>query len=246
MRHQIAGAVLLTFSLAQNANAQEAVVRSQKTNLRQDPSTIEPAEAILHSGDKLTLIDPTPEHGYLQVKTSDGKEGWVYSKSIHVIVSPSSSNPAGDPESAAEAAGSPTCDDTLWHHVYHSHRLIVKHACLAVTGTIVDASGGKQRDGVRHEADGDTHGWLRVDPPFQDLLNQGNMTDEGGNLVFEIVCKFTPPTQADAKPACASYKSAIKIPPIGSHVTIVGAYVRDTNHAKWMEIHPVTSITVIP
>ena len=101
MRHQIAGAVLLTFSLAQNANAQEAVVRSQKTNLRQDPSTIEPPEAILHSGDKLTLIDPTPEHGYLQVKTNDGKEGWVYSKSIHVIVSPSSSNPAGTPHASS-------------------------------------------------------------------------------------------------------------------------------------------------
>ncbi len=232
--------------LARVANAQEAVVRSQKANLRQDPSTNEPPEAVLHAGDKVTLIDPTPERGYLQVRTTDGKEGWVYSKSIHVIVSPSSTNPAGDPESAAEAAGGPTCDDTLWNHVYHSHRLIVKQACMVVTGTIVDATSGKEPDGVRHEADADTHGWLRVDPQFQDLLNQGNMTNEGGNLVFEIVCKYVPPTQVDAKPACASYKSAIKIPPVGSHVRIVGSYVRDTNHAQWMEIHPVTSIMVIP
>ena len=246
MRQHIAGAILVTLSLARSAYAQEAVVRSQKANLRQDPSTSEPPEAVLHADDKLTLIDPTPEHGYLQVKTRDGKEGWVYWKSIHVIVSPSSSNPAGDPEAAAEAAGAPTCDDTLWQHVYHAHRLIVKQACLAVTGTIVDATNGKEPDGVRHEADGDTHGWLRVDSQFQDLLNQGNMTYEGGNLVFEIVCKFTPPKQADAKLACASYKSVIKIPPVGSHVTIVGSYVRDTNHAQWMEIHPVTSITVIP
>jgi hypothetical protein len=33
---------------------------------------------------------------------------------------------------------------------------------------------------------------------------------------------------------------------VGSHVRIVGTYVQDTFHAHWMEIHPVTSITVIP
>jgi hypothetical protein len=70
------------------------------------------------------------------------------------------------------------------------------------------------------------------------------MNSEGGNLVFEIVCKF-PVTQADAVKACAHYNATTAIPPIGSHVQIVGSYVRDTNHAQWMEIHPVTGITVI-
>jgi hypothetical protein len=107
----------------------------------------------------------------------------------------------------------------------------------------VDATNGREPDGVRHEADGDTHGWLKVDPQFVTLLNPGNISSEGGNLVFEIVCKF-PVSQTDAKPACASYNSPIKIPPVGSHVRIVGTYVRDTNHAQWMEIHPVTSIQV--
>ena len=88
--------------------------------------------------------------------------------------------------------------------------------------------------------------WSGVDPPYQDLLNPGNISNEGGNLVFEIVCKFVPPTQADAKPACATFTNSIQIPPVGSHVRIVGSYVRDTNHAQWMEIHPVTSIAVIP
>jgi hypothetical protein len=115
---------------------------------------------------------------------------------------------------------------------------------MAVTGTIVDATNGREPDGVRHEADGDTHGWLKVDPGFEDLLNAGNLNNEGGNLVFEIVCKFQV-TQADAKPACASYTSPISVPPVGSHVQIVGTYVRDTNHAQWMEIHPVTSITLV-
>ena len=120
----------------------------------------------------------------------------------------------------------------------------MKQKCITVTGTIVDATNGKKADGVRHEADGDTHGWLKVDPEFANLLNAGNKSAEGGNLVFEIVCEF-PVTQADAKSACQAFNSAVKIPPAGSHVRIVGSYVQDTNHAKWMEIHPVTSIEVV-
>ena len=224
-------------------SAQEAIVR-RAASLRPDPGTSEAAEAMLHVGDKLTLLDLTPEHGYYQVRTHDGKEGWVFSRSIKVIASPSSSDPATDPESPT-AAGTGTCDDTLWNHVYHAHRLIVKQQCMAVTGTIVDATNGKEPDGVRHEADGDTHGWLKVDTQFQDLLNPGNLSNEGGNLVFEIVCKF-PVTQPDAVSSCVGYGTTIKIPPVGSHVKVVGSYVRDTNHAQWMEIHPVTSITVIP
>ena len=160
--------------------------------------------------------------------------------------SPSSSEPASDPENPpVTTSGAVQCDDTLWSHVYHSQRLIVKQQCLAVTGTIVDATNGREPDGVRHEADGDTHGWLKVDSAFEDLLNPGNLSNEGGNLVFEIVCKF-PVSQADAVRACSNYHASVSIPPVGSHVQIVGTYVRDTNHAQWMEIHPVTSITVVP
>jgi len=54
-----------------HASAQQAIVKSTAT-LRLDPSTIDPPEATLHSGDKLTILDPTPEHGYYQVKTEDG------------------------------------------------------------------------------------------------------------------------------------------------------------------------------
>lgn len=222
--------------------SQQAVVRHNAA-LRSEPNATAMAEGQVHVNDTLTVLDPTPEHGYLQVKTRSGKEGWVFSRYIKVLASPTSSDPSTDPE-----ASNPTgtqCDDTLWQHVYHPHRLIVKQPCLAVTGTIVDATNGREPDGVRHEADGDTHGWLKVDPQFQDLLNAGNMNNEGGNLVFEIVCKFVPPTQTDAQPACASYQSPITIPPVGTRVQIVGTYVRDTNHAQWMEIHPVSSITII-
>jgi hypothetical protein len=174
------------------------------------------------------------------VKSEDGEEGWVWSKNISLIQPPS-------PTSGSTAGANPQCDKTLWtDHVYNPQRLIVKNECIAVTGTIVDATSGKRSDGVRHEPDGDTHGWLKLDSQFENLLNAGNLSHEGGNMVFEIVCKF-PVSQADAKPKCPpTYTSPVQVPPVGSHVQIVGVYVLDTNHAKWMEIHPVTSITVIP
>jgi hypothetical protein len=80
---------------------------------------------------------------------------------------------------------------------------------VSVTGTIVDASGGSKPDGVRHEKDGDTHGWLKVDPEFQNLLNAGNTSYEGGNLVFEIVCRFRV-TQQDAIKACQATRIRLR------------------------------------
>src|SRR5205085_10484482 len=143
--------------------------------------------------------------------------------------------------------GSPSmvgCGDSLWQHVYHPSRLLVQQDCLTVTGVIVDATAGQahhQPDGVRHEADGDTHGWLQVDSQFVDLINPGNRSDEGGNLVFEIVCHYTV-TQSDAQPACAGFTDRATIPPIGTHVAITGTFVQERNHKKWNEIHPVSRI----
>ena len=138
----------------------------------------------------------------------------------------------------------PTCDASLAAHVYHPQRLKVLQACVQVSGTIVDATKGVHKNGLRHEADGDTHGWLKVDPQFTSFLDAGNKSNEGGNLVFEVVCMYSV-RQADAKAACKGYKSTIKVPPVGAHVVITGVLVQDQEHAQWNEIHPVTSITVV-
>jgi hypothetical protein len=144
-----------------------------------------------------------------------------------------------------EAAG---CGDGLWFHVHVPERLTIKNDCVTVTGVIVDATINqpiRQPDGVRHEPDGDTHGWLKVDPQFANLLNAGNMSDQGGNLVFELVCHFVPPTQADSIAPCSTYTDTQTIPPIGSHVVVTGTLVQDVNHAAaWNEIHPVSRIVV--
>jgi len=223
-----------SFLVAQQANVKRNV------NLRRGPSTATEAIELVRSGSTVTVLATTPQDGFFHVRAEDGQEGWVWSRNVAV--------PAAAPAvaEAPSVTGAAQCDTTLWDHVYKPERLVVKQPCVSVTGTIADATSGKRHDGVRHEGDGDTHGWLTVDSEFKNLLNAGNLSNENGNLVFEIVCKFQV-SQEDAKAACPqTYHSPIQIPPIGSHVRIVGTYVQDMNHAQWMEIHPVTSITVLP
>ena len=228
--------LLTVLALAQEATPNRNAI------LRRDPSTASPALTVLHKGARLTLVDATEDSGFYHVRTEDDQVGWVFDKLLTISQTP----PVVSTESAAvPAAGAGACDATLWNHVYHPMRLIVNNACVTVTGTIVDATSGRKADGVRHEADGDTHGWLQLDPQYKDMLNTGNMSDEGGNLVFEIVCRF-PVTQKDAKSACKGYSDHVQLAPVGSHVSVVGSYVQDTFHAQWNEIHPVTSISVIP
>ena len=209
----------------------------------------------------MELLEPHAQDGYYHVKTTAGEEGYVWSRSVRISAAPPSPAPVPPPPPATAgvpAAGTTTihlgpgvpgasnmvgCGDGRWQHVYHPTRLIVKQDCLTVTGTIMDATAGRQADGMRHEPDGDTHGWLQVDPPFASLINMGNTSDMGGNLVFEIVCHYSV-TQTDAKPACAGFTDHTTIPRVGSHVAITGTFVTEKNHAKWNEIHPVSSIRV--
>lgn len=226
--------------------AQEAAT-NRNANLRRDPSTGSPVITVLRKGARLALVDASADSGFYHVRTEDDQVGWVSVKLL-TISPPRPATPA--PPAAGTTAGGETaaaggCDSTLWNHVYHPTRLIVKTACVAVTGTIVDATSGNEPDGVRHEADGDTHGWLRVDPQFSGMLNTGNQSAEGGNLVFEIICRY-PVTQKDAQSACQGYSDHVQLPPVGSHVSVVGTYVQDTFHAQWNEIHPVTGISIVP
>jgi hypothetical protein len=221
--------------------AQQAAT-NRNVILRRDPSTASPVLEHLPKGARVTLVEQNPDSGFYHVRTEDDQVGWVFSRALTISQPP----PAPAPPTPTPTPPADTnCDASLQSHVYHPTRLIVKQQCIAVTGTLVDATAGKQPDGVRHEKDGDTHGWLKLDSEFQSLVNAGNISAEGGNLVFEIVCRY-PVTQTDAKAACQGFTDHVTLPPVGSHVRIVGTYVQDTFHAQWMEIHPVTSITVIP
>ena len=226
---------------AATASGQTATV-VRNVNLRPDQSIeYPPIRLLTPSEPSLTLLEPTPESGYYHVQTSTGEEGYVWSG--FVAVSAASSAPGPGVPGSASMVG---CGDGLWEHVYHPARLLVRQDCVTVTGVIVDATANQSRhesDGTRHEGDGDTHGWLKVDPQFSSLINAGNTSHEGGNLVFELVCHY-PVTQADAQPACAAFTDHTTIPPVGTHVAITGTFVQEKNHAKWNEIHPVSRIQV--
>jgi len=142
----------------------------------------------LSKGARVTLVDAGADSGFYHVRTEDDLVGWIFAKYVSIS---EVTTPLLWATPSTGVPGGAQCDASLWNHVYHSQRLIVNQQCIAVTGTIVDATANqtvKEPDGVRHENDGDTHGWLKVDPEFQNLLNAGNTREEGGNLVFEIVC----------------------------------------------------------
>jgi hypothetical protein len=126
------------------------------------------------------------------------------------------------------------CDTSLWRHVYKPERLQVQRWCISVSGTIVSKP---------PEGDGDVHIRVQLDPQFQNLLNEKNMTEQGGNLVVEPMC-LKRVTQASAMRACRGWKQRITIPAVGSRVVVTGDYALDTEHG-WMEIHPVTIIRVV-
>jgi hypothetical protein len=273
---QVVGWLALSTMLWASTASAQSVTITRNVNLRPEQSSSEPPIRLLTPSEPpLTLLEPHIQDGYYQVRTSAGEEGYVWARFVSVSAAPTPTAPATPttpttpatpttPTTPTGTLGTTTihlgpgvpgsanmvgCGDGRWHHVYNPTRLTVKQDCLTVTGTIVDATASQsthQPDGVRHEGDGDTHGWLRVDPAFASLINAGNTSNEGGNLVFEIVCIFNV-SQADAKASCPpSFHNKVQLPPLGSHVRIVGSHVQDTNHSRWMEVHPVTSITPSP
>jgi len=139
--------------------------------------------------------------------------------------------------SAAHSAVTTGCDAELWQHVYHPARLQVVEKSIEVTGTIHH---------IKRETDGDDHIQLKLDPEFQKLLNDRNKTAQAGSLVIEPVCQG-PDTQPDAEAACRDFHSPVDVPTAkGAKVKVMGSFVFDgePDHG-WMEIHPVTQITVI-
>jgi hypothetical protein len=128
----------------------------------------------------------------------------------------------------------PVCNATLWNYVYDPSRLRVVDVCRTVTGTITDQ---------HTNDDGDVDVRLEVDPQYKNLLNAGNIANLSGHLQTEAICQA--PIQVPAATrACQGFRGSLTIPPNGTHVQVTGAYVLDLNHG-WMEIHPISVLTVI-
>jgi hypothetical protein len=177
----------------------------------------------------------TPLAAELRIVDSNGgnSTGTAAMERAQQICAPYTSLPAAGTHVAAPARPAQGgCDPALWRHVYSPDRLHVVSACMTVTGTVEE---------VRQEPDGDLHILLKPDDPS--LVNAVNASDEHGDLVLEPVCAG-PVSQADAVAACQGFTSGVSIPATGSRVQVTGSYVLDADHG-WMEIHPVSRITVI-
>jgi hypothetical protein len=131
------------------------------------------------------------------------------------------------------ALAAPQCDARLWSHVYDPVRLKVVAPCESMTGVVATQ---------HHSDDGDIDMRVVPDAPFAHLLNAAN----NGSLQVEAICqgKILPDTPA-ASVSCRDFTGSVTIPAVGAHVQVTGSYVLDTNHG-WMEIHPTTTISVIP
>jgi hypothetical protein len=148
------------------------------------------------------------------------------------VASPASASAASTPRPAPahHRHHHHQCDAELWQHIYHPDRLQVIHSCMTVRGRV---------DAVRQEPDGDLHILLATRPA---LVNSANVTYEHGDLVLEEICQG-PVTQADAIDACQGVPHNLTVPAAGDRVKVTGSYVLDADHG-WMEIHPVTRLTV--
>lgn len=127
-------------------------------------------------------------------------------------------------------------------NVYHPYRLQVVSDCSTVAGTV---------ETVRHEADGDYHIDLALDPAYTGMLDAANTTYQHGWLVVEIVPADEPGCTVGKppKPASGTYNYGICtgadeiVPAVGTHVFVTGPYVVDLWH-DWTEIHPAWAINV--
>ncbi len=128
----------------------------------------------------------------------------------------------------AEGAEQPCAPGDQDPYVNRPERLQLLRPCLRVTGTV---------SYLHIENDGDVHIRVRLDPPYQSLLVDGNRA-QGGNLVVEPVC-YALPLQADVMRLCASDPDRVSsIPQLGDHIWMEGRYVLDIGHTSFVELHP--------
>ncbi len=149
---------------------------------------------------------------------------------------PSTPTAASFAQAPSAGLSTPQCDASLWSHVHDQERLQIAAPCKTVTGVITD---------FHQNDDGDIDIRVAVDPPYAGLLNGGNVSDLSGHLQTEAICQAPIAANVpDALRACRNFTGTIQVPAVGTRVQITGVYTFDTNHG-WMEIHPISVLTVI-
>jgi hypothetical protein len=125
------------------------------------------------------------------------------------------------------------CSEGWWKHVVSPSRLEVYEPCMTVRGTVLF---------VDHANDGDVILFIALDAPFLSLPHIDRVGRYGtGTLELELICRDS---WRIFQPACWGLRNRLPIPAIGDHIEVDGTYVLDKHHG-WVEIHPVTRLTVL-
>jgi hypothetical protein len=152
-------------------------------------------------------------------------------------------------------AQSGICDTSYWNHTYLNNRLKVYDSCVTVTATIY------LLDPPFLTGDGDYYIYTTPDSAYAWMVNYRTPsflkyclgTDSSakftGKLNVEEVCKGTITDGGTdgviENAACNGFNDTVYLPNIGEHVKIIGPFIYDTVHC-WNEIHPVSTMVVIP
>jgi hypothetical protein len=94
------------------AIATDAILKRHAT-LRADPSTEKPPITNLQAGEDVELVEPSTKSGYYHVRTSEGDDGWVYSRNLEIVPStPTPTVPLAAISAAPLRAARPPASDS--------------------------------------------------------------------------------------------------------------------------------------
>jgi hypothetical protein len=134
-----------------------------------------------------------------------------------------------------------TCEKNPKDGVHGPDRLKVLEHCARFQGTVSEAPA--------KNPDGDVSFDASPDPGYESMLNAVNRSKDG--LHIEIVPRDQPgctpgkPVHVGDVPGLGICSGRdLAAPALGTHVRVIGAWVRDLNN-NWNEIHPVWSIKIL-
>ncbi len=176
-------------------------------------------QQVNHAGANRFHSRQQPSHQTTKIATGNDDHGKRHSKATkhHHYQQPSRPTPIPKPEAVAQSVCPPP--SRVLSGVYHPYRLVVLNGCQRASGVV---------DRILTEEDGDLHIDVRLDSAYGNLINEVNQSERGGDLVVELMARDG---------------GHLPQPPIGAHISLIGAWVMDNDHG-WNELHPVWQETL--
>jgi hypothetical protein len=110
----------------------------------------------------------------------------------------------------------------VFQYVWGPSRLRIIDTCVTIRGVVVSE--------IRVAEDGDITFDMKPDDRYRHMLSIGSHILRKGAIHVEIV-----PHDQDR----------VVVPEKGDYIEVTGAFVVDTDHGSWSEIHPAWNITIL-